>query len=158
MTHLRSHLAVAFAAAGIFVAAPALAQVSGCQDGQKIIAERHSLGEQLKKLSGGDAKKRKPLDPRTACGIFTKLSTNGETGMKWMAANKDWCLIPEQVVQGFSAEHKRIQEVKGQACQAAAKMAEMEKRAKQAQQQQQGQGLLGGGGLTGSYTMPKGAL
>ena len=38
-------------------------------------------------------------------------------------------------------------------------MAELEKRAKQAQQQQQGrQGLLGGGGLTGSYTMPKGAL
>jgi hypothetical protein len=41
-------------------------------------------------------------------------------------------------------------------------MNEMEKKAKQAaaQQQQQGggRGLLGGSGLTGSYSMPKGAL
>jgi hypothetical protein len=158
MTHLRSHLTAAFASAGIlmFMAVPAFAQVSGCQDGQKIIAERQSLGQQLNKLSGGG--KKKQLDPRAACGIFTKLAANGDAGLKWMTANKDWCQIPEQVLQNFSAEHKRVEEVKGQACQAAAKVTEMQKKAKQAQQQQGRQGLLGGGGLTGSYSIPKGAL
>jgi hypothetical protein len=157
MTHLRSHLTAAFAAAGIsmFMAVPAFAQASGCQDGQKIIAERRSLGEQLNKLSGG---KKKQIDPRAACGIFTKLAANGDAGLKWMNANKDWCQIPDQVVQNFTNEHNQVEKVKGQACSAAAKVAEMEKRAKQAQQQQGQRGLLGGGGLTGSYTMPKGAL
>jgi len=158
MTHLRSHLTAAFAAAGIlFVAAPALAQSSSCQDAQKFLGERQSLIQQINKL-GGEGKK-KQIDPRAACGVFTKLVANGETGVKWLTANKDWCQVPEQFAESFTEDHKRAQNMKGQACQAAAKMAELEKRAKQAQQQQQGrQGLLGGGGLTGSYTMPKGAL
>ncbi len=153
MAHIRSHLMAALAVAGIFATAPAFAQSSACQEGQKILQERQNLIQQINKLSNG---KKKQVDPRAACTVFSKLVVNGNAGQKWMTDNKDWCQIPDQVVQGFSEEHKRIQEVKGQACQAAAKMAEMEKRAKQAQQQ--GQGLLGGGGLTGSYTMPKGAL
>jgi hypothetical protein len=163
MTHIRSHLLAAFAAAGLAMsAAPALAQASGCEAGQKILAERNSLGEQLNKLTKGDGKK-KQIDARAACPLFTKLVVNGEAGLKWMTENKDWCQVPDQVVENFSQAHKQLQTVKGQACQAAAKMNEMEKKAKQAaaqQQQQQGgaRGLLGGGGLTGSYAIPKGAL
>ena len=162
MTHIRSHLMAAFAAAGIVMsAAPALAQASGCQEGQKILAERTSLGQQLNKLTKGDGKK-KQIDARAACPLFTKLVVNGETGLKWMTDNKDWCQIPDQVLADFTQAHKQLQGVKGEACQAAAKMNQMEKKAKQAaaQQQQQGgaRGLLGGGGLTGSYSMPKGAL
>jgi hypothetical protein len=162
MTHIRSHLMAAFAAAGIIMsAAPALAQASGCQDGQKIIAERNTLGQQISKLTKDDGKK-KQIDARAACPLFTKMVVNGDAGLKWMTANKDWCQIPDQVIEQFTEAHKQIQTVKGQACLAAAKMNEMEKRAKQAaaQQQQQGggRGLLGGGGLTGSYSMPKGAL
>jgi hypothetical protein len=84
---------------------------------------------------------------------------NGEAGLKWMNANKDWCQVPDQVVENFTQEHKHVQEIKTQACQAAAKFGEMEKKAKQqAQQQQQGRGNPFGGGLTGTYTIPKGAL
>jgi hypothetical protein len=143
MTHIRSHLTAAVAAAGIFMAAPALAQSSNCQDAQKFLTERQSL-------------KKKQIDPRAACGIFTKLVTNGDAGVKWITANKDWCQVPDQFAQSFTEDHKRAMNMKGQACSAAAKMAQMEKQAKQ--QQQQGNGLLGGGGLTGTYTMPKGAL
>jgi hypothetical protein len=156
MTHLRSHLTAAIAAAGIFAAAPALAQSSSCQDAQKFLSERQSLIQQINKL-GGEGKK-KQIDPRAACGVFTKLVANGEVGVKWLDANKDWCQVPDQFAQSFTEDHKRAQNMKGQACTAAAKVAEMEKKAKQAQQQQGRQGLLGGGGLTGSYTMPKGAL
>ncbi|NIX76650.1 hypothetical protein [Microvirga terricola] len=154
MTHFRSHLAAAFAATGIFMAAPALAQSSNCQDAQKFLSERQTLIQQLNSLSGG---KNKQVDPRAACAIFTKLTANGDTGMKWIEANKDWCQIPEQFADGFKKDHARSVEMKGKACAIAAKMEQMEKQAKNAQQNGGG-GLLGGGGLTGTYTMPKGAL
>ena len=48
-----------------------------------------------------------------------------------MSANKDWCQVPDQLIQSFAEDHKRSQQFKGQACGAAAKMAEMEKQAKQ---------------------------
>jgi hypothetical protein len=159
MTHIRSHLMAALAVAGIFATAPAYAQSSACQEGQKILQERQGLVQQINKLSEGS--KKKQVDPRAACTIFSKLVVNGAAGQKWMTDNKDWCQIPDQVVEGFSKDHKRSQEIKGQACGAAAKMAEMEKRAKQqAQQAQQGGGPGNrmGGGLTGTLSVPKGAL
>ena len=163
MTHIRSHLLAALAFAGLLVSADAIgssaqAQASGCEQGQKILAERRSLGEQFQKLSNGG--KNKQMDPRAACSLFTKFSANGESGLKWMTENKEWCQVPDQVVENFSTEHKRIQTIKGQACGAAAKMAEMEKRAKQqAQQGAAGGGRpFSGGGLTGTLSVPKGAL
>ena len=156
MTHIRSHILAAFAVAGIFVTAPAFAQSSACQEGQKILQERQNLIQQVNKLTNGG--KNKQIDPRAACTIFSKLVTNGTAGQKWMTDNKDWCQVPDQLIQSFSEDHQRSQKFKGQACGAAAKMAEMEKRAKQ--QAQQGSGPAGklGGGLTGTLSVPKGAL
>jgi hypothetical protein len=155
MMHVRSYVVAALAAAGVFVAAPAFAQSSNCQDAQKFLGERQTLIQQINKL-GGEGKKKKTIDPRAACGIFTKLVTNGDAGVKWITANKDWCQVPDQFATGFTEDHKRAVDMKGKACAAAAKVAQMQKQAQQAQQR--GSGLLGGGGLTGSYTMPKGAL
>jgi hypothetical protein len=158
MAHIRSHLVAAFAVAGFFMSAPAFAQSSACQEGQKILQERQGIVQQINKLTDGG--KKKQMDPRSACTVFSKLVTNGDAGQKWMTDNKDWCQIPDQIVEGFSKDHKRSQEIKGQACQAAAKMAEMEKRAKQQAQQAQQGGMAGkmGGGLTGTLSIPKGAL
>ena len=47
MTHIRSLLTAAFAAAGVFAAAPAFAQASNCQDAQKFLGERQSIIQQL---------------------------------------------------------------------------------------------------------------
>jgi primosomal replication protein N len=110
---------------------------------------------QISKLAGKDKK----IDPRPACTLFTKLVANGEATIKWMDANKDWCQVPDLAVTNFKTEHQSVSKTKGQACQAAAKMAAMEKQARQAQQQQQkGGGMLGGPGLTGQYKVPQGAL
>ena len=155
MTHIRSLLTAAFAAAGVFAAAPAFAQASSCQDAQKFLGDRQNIIQQLGKLGGGG--KKKQVDPRAACPLFTKLVANGEVGLKWIEANKAWCQVPDQFADSFKQDHGRAVEMKGQACKAAAKIAEMEKQARQ-QQQQGGGGLLGGGGLTGSYSIPKGAL
>jgi hypothetical protein len=154
MLPIRSHLAAAFAVAGVFVAGPAFAQASGCGDAQKFLTERQSLIQQINKLGGNG--KKKTIDPRAACGIFTKLVSNGSVGLKWLESNKVWCQVPDEFAKGLEEDHKRAVEMKSKACSAAAKVAEMEKQAKK--QQQQGGGLLGGGGLTGSYSMPKGAL
>lgn len=158
MTHIRPYLMAAFAAAGIVTSAPALAQSSGCQDAQKFLSERQGLVQQIQKLTNGG--KNKKIDPRAACTVFSKLVTNGEAGVKWIDANKDWCQVPDQFAEGFKNDHKRAVSLKGQACGAVAKMEEMKKKAAQAQQQQQqqGRGNPFSGGLTGSYSIPKGAL
>lgn len=154
MLSIRSHLAAAIVLAAAFAAGPAFAQASNCQDAQKFLSERQSLIQQINKL-GGEGK-NKQIDPRAACGVFTKLVNNGSTGVKWLESNKAWCQVPDQFAKSFEEDHKRAVDMKSKACNAAAKVAEMERQAKKAQQQ--GNGLLGGGGLTGSYTMPKGAL
>jgi hypothetical protein len=137
-------------AAGLAVcaAAPAFAQSSTCQDAQKFLGERRSLIDQINKSSGKDKK----LDPRIACTMFGKLASNGETGLKWFESNKDWCQVPDQVVENFTKEHDKVKQLRGQACKAAAHANEMQKQA-----QQKGANPFGGG-LTGEYKIPQGAL
>ncbi len=150
---LRSHLAAALATAGaLTAAAPALAQSSICVDGQKYFAERQNLLGQLNKA----AIKNKQMDPRAACPILNKIVANGEAGVKWLDGNRDWCQVPPPVAEGFTQEVDKLKQLRGQACQAAAKIAAMEKQAKQ--QAERGGGMLGGDGLTGEFKIPRGAL
>lgn len=150
---LRSVLACSLAAGAIAASAPASAQASSCQDAQVFMKARQSIVEELNKLGGKDKK----MDPRKACASFGKLAKNGETGLKWFEANKDWCQVPDQVVQNFTQEHDKVKELRGQACKVAAQVNEMEKKARQAQQQQQRSNPFAGG-LTGEYKIPQGAL
>jgi hypothetical protein len=131
--------------------APAAAQSTDCQELSKHLIERKSLVEGIQKLGAG---KEKKMDPKAACSAFGKLATNGTTTLKWAETNKDWCQIPDQFLQGIKADHEKVVKLRGQACGVAAKQAEMEKRAKSGE----GGGLLGGGGLEGSYKIPQGAL
>ncbi len=156
MPHVASlrSLTLAALAGGVLAlaATPAAAQI--CNESGKLVQERQSIIEQLNKAGGKDKK----LDPRMACGTFGKLVTNGEQSLKWLEANKDWCQIPDQVSENLKQEHTKVKEIRGQACQAAAKIAQMEKQARQQQQQQQQGGNPFGGGLTGQYKVPQGAL
>ncbi|MBM6592699.1 hypothetical protein [Microvirga pudoricolor] len=157
MTHARMHMAAAFATVSMLMAAPAFAQASNdCAYAQKFLGERQSLIKQIQGLGGSG--KKKTVDPRAACTIFSKLVTNGDGGMKWIESNKDWCQVPDEFASNFKADHGRAVEMKGKACAAAAKVAQMEKQARDAQKNGGGGGLLGGGGLTGTYKMPQGAL
>ena len=133
---------------------PALAQSSSCQDAQKFMSERASLIQGLNKSAGKDKK----LDPRYACTAFGKLVSNGETGLKWFETNKDWCQVPDQFVENFKADHDKIKDMRGKACALVSKMEKMQNQARQQQQQQQQGGNPFGGGLTGTYKIPQGAL
>ena len=135
-------------AASVF---PAQAQSGGCQDIGAHLTERKSLVEAIQKLGQG---KEKKMDPKAACAAFTKLVANGTTTLKWIEANKEWCQIPDQFSQGIKADHERVTKIRSQACSVAAKQAEMEKKGRSGE----AGGLLGGGGLEGTYKMPQGAL
>ena len=149
-THL---LAAAFIGSGL-LALPVAAQASQCTDIQKILLERKSVVERIQGLG------KKKIDPATACNLFTKLVANGQSAVKFVDANKDWCQIPDNFAEGIKQDHERSTKIKAQACTVAAKQAQMMRQARQAQQQggpQQG-GLFGGPGLTGQYRIPSGAL
>jgi hypothetical protein len=150
---LRSWAVALTGAVGLGLSAtPAAAQASGCQDAQTFLAERENLTKQFHKAAGKDKK----IDPKVACQLLGKLATNGETGVKWITANKDWCQIPDQFAQSFKQEYDRVKELRGQACQAATKMEAMQKQARQ--QAEQNRNNPFGGGLTGQYKIPQGAL
>lgn len=141
------------AAASLLGPAPALAQSADCAAFPKTLQERQELIKQVNGLG-------KKANPKDACTLFTKLTTNGAGGLKWLELNKDWCQVPDQFAQTFKADHARVTNIKGQACKAASQVAVMEKKAREQAQQGGGgrSGLLGGDGLSGRYKMPQGAL
>ncbi len=138
--------------AAIWPATYAQAQSSSCQQVTTHMMERKSLVEAVQKLSG----KNKKMDPKAACAAFGKLVANGDTTLKWAELNKDWCRVPDQFIEGIKTDHEKIVKIRGQACTAAAKQVEMEKKARDGQGG--AGGLLGGGGLEGSFKIPQGAL
>lgn len=122
---------------------------SPCGAIQGHLQQRKSIAESLQ--AGG----KKKIDPKTACAGFGRLVTNGAHIMKWLEANKDWCQVPDSFAEGIKADHVKAQEIRGKACNVAAKVEQMEKQAKSGGG---GGGLLGGGGLTGPSNLPQGAL
>jgi hypothetical protein len=134
---------------------PAQAQSSSCQELGAHLTERKSLVEAIQKLGGT---KEKKMEPKAACAAFGKLAANGSTTLKWAEANKEWCQVPDQFIEGIKTDHEKVLKIRTQACNVAAKQAEMEKKAASGQGPGGPGGLLGGGGLEGSFKMPQGAL
>jgi hypothetical protein len=130
-------------------ATQALAQAAGCGDIQKMLLERKALAASL------SPKKGQKLEAKFACGQFGKLVANGNTLIKWVDTNKDWCQIPDSFIGGIKTDHSRATAIRVKACSVAAQMQKMEKQAKEGGGSA---GLLGGGGLEGQTKLPQGAL
>ncbi len=159
MRSLAAHLATAcILLSGLVVGAPAAqAQAAGvCQEGPTLLEKRRALIARLNDLGKG----KKQVHPNVACKAFGELVSNGTATIKWLETNGDWCQAPGGLRDGMKADHERALKIRGQACDAAKKLADMERKAKQ-QQQSGGPGtggLLGGDGLTGPVRLPRGAL
>lgn len=132
----------------------ALAQGAECGEIQKTLQERKDLVSQANAASNT----KKKMTPQAACGLFGKLQANGVVGMKWIAANKEWCSIPDSFADGFKADHVKVSGIRTKVCSVAAQATKMEAQARAQAQNGGGGGLLGGPGLTGSFKMPQGAL
>ena len=149
-TGLRAGLAAALLTVG--TAAASAQGAAGCTDVQAMLMQRKSIGERLSSASKGG----KQLDAKFACTNFTQLVSNGQTLVKWMEANKEWCQIPDSFANGIKLDHNRAIGIRSKACGVAAKQAQMEKQAREGGGAQGG--LLGGGGLSGPTRLPQGAL
>lgn len=160
---LASGWRVAFAAAalGVFCGlAPsaALAQASGCEKAQVFGSERAAIVGRL----NANAKTKTKMTPQDACAILGKLVSNGTAFLAWANTNKDWCQIPDQFVEGLSADNANANKVRGNACAAVKRQAILIERAKAAREAQQKGGASSFGGADavtgGPMPVPRGAL
>lgn len=156
MTYRSIVLGAASLAAGFLISGQAMAQTvaADCNSIQKTLAERKALVGRANAAS----QSKKKMTPQEACGLFGKLVTNGSEGMKWIAANREWCSIPDSFSEGFKADHERVLGIRTQICKVAAQATKMEAQARAQAQNGGGGGLLGGPGLSGSFKLPQGAL
>lgn len=147
---------IGLAVATVMFAAPAQAQVSGCEPIQKLLAERQSI---VAKLQSSQKAKRK-MTPQDACSTFGRLVNNGEAAIKFATANQDWCQIPPTFIDGMKTDNQKVVTFRTQACNAVKQQAAMQRRA---QQQAQGSSPFGGAdsitsGAGGGLRVPQGAL
>lgn len=153
-------MAIGVAAALLMPASPALAQAAGCEKAQTFATERQGI---VARLNASGQSKRK-MTPQEACGILGKLVSNGNSFIAWANSNKDWCQIPDQFVEGLTADNANANKIRGQACNAVKQQAVLQERARAAQarqaQQQKGAGAFGGAdAITGGpVRVPPGAL
>lgn len=106
------------------VGAHGAANAQSCQeDFQKLTQRRMSQITVLNNI--GKAGKGK-MDPAAACPAARKL-VGVETEMfGYMQKNKDWCNIPDNVVESFQQARAKTQNFAAQACAVAAKMKKMQ--------------------------------
>jgi hypothetical protein len=131
--------ALAFMLMAMVVAASpvsrAFAQQSCKDDFQRLTQKRVAqLGvlNQLSKAGKGH------MDPMAACPAARALVGIENEMLNYMTKNKDWCSIPDNVIDGFKAARAKSQGFAGQACSVAAKV-------KQMQAQQRSQAAAGPG-------------
>ncbi|HEY8071523.1 MAG TPA: hypothetical protein VIE47_06110 [Methylocystis sp.] len=108
---------------------PASAQQSCQEDFQRLTQKRIAQIGVLNQL--GKAGKGH-MDPIAACPAARALVGIETEMLNYMTKNKDWCTIPDNVIDGFKAARAKSQGFAGQACSVAAKVKQM-----QAQQRSQ---------------------
>jgi len=124
------------------VASGAYAQT--CQEDFQKLTEKRMAG--IEKLNTLGKAGKGQMDPEAACPAARKLVAIETEMMNYMAKNKDWCNIPDNVVDGFKEARAKTQNFASQACSAAAKMKQMRDQA------------AAGGGLMAPPKLPAGPL
>jgi hypothetical protein len=128
------------------------AQASNCQvDFQKVMAPREAL---MTRINGYRTKRP---TPGQACSTLGQLVTADGNVLKWMTENKDWCQIPDTLVEQLQTASGQVSKSRGQACAAAKNQVTQQARARAAQARAQ----QGGGGappVGSGVRLPQGAL
>lgn len=101
-----------------------VANAQSCQeDFQKLSEKRMAQIGVLNNL--GKAAKGK-MDPAAACPAARRLVAIETEMATYMDKNKEWCNIPDNVVDGFKQARAKTQGFASQACAVAAKMKKMQ--------------------------------
>ena len=99
-------------------AAPAWAQQSCGDDLQKLQQKRQAALQGINDMVA--AAKGKQLDPAAFCARSQPLSVVEVQMIAYMEKNKDWCQIPDEVVNQLKDAHAKTVSFSGRACKAAA--------------------------------------
>jgi hypothetical protein len=102
---------------------PALAQQACQEDFQRLTQKRMAQIGVLNRL--GKAGKGH-MDPIAACPAARTLVGVETEMLNYMEKNKDWCAIPDNVIDGFKAARAKSQGFASQACGVAAKVKQMQ--------------------------------
>jgi hypothetical protein len=122
-------LLLAAALLGLDAAPAARAQESSCQaDFQRLTQKRMAQIGALNKL--GKSGKGK-MDPVAACPITRNLAAVEGEMLGYMTKNKEWCAIPDSVIENFKQARAKSQNFASQACGVAAKVKKMQEQQRQ---------------------------
>jgi succinate dehydrogenase/fumarate reductase-like Fe-S protein len=106
------------------VAGAQAASAQSCQeDFQKLSEKRNAQMLALNKI--GKAAKGK-MDPIAACPVARRLVVIETEMFAYLEKNKEWCNIPEQMVDNFKQQRAKTQGFASQACSFAAKAKKMQ--------------------------------
>jgi hypothetical protein len=127
--------------------ASGMAAAQSCnEDFMKLSSKRNgAMGALQNLVKAGKGK----MDPVAACPLARRLVSVENEMMAYMAKNKEWCSIPDQMVEQFKQGHSKNQSFASQACSVAEK-------AKKMQQQQRDQAA--NGGMMAPPKLPAGPL
>lgn len=121
------------------------AHAQSCQEDFQKLTEKRMAGIQALNNLGKAGKGK--MDPESACPAAKRLVAIETEMMNYITKNKEWCNIPDPVVEGFKEARGKTQGFASQACAAAAKMKEM-----------RDQAAAGGGGMMAPPKLPAGPL
>jgi hypothetical protein len=111
------------------VGAAGAASAQSCQeDFQKLSQRRMAAVAALNNL--GKAGKGK-MDPMAACPLARRLVGAEAEMLNYLNKNKEWCAIPDNVVDTFKQARGKTQTFAAQACSVAAKVKKMKEQAAQ---------------------------
>jgi hypothetical protein len=146
-------IGLAALAAATLSSGDAMAQGASCQaDFQKYMEPRMAL---IARING--FQKKKPTAGQACSTLGQLVATDGRLS-KWMGENKEWCQIPDSVVEQLQTGAAQAARARSQACGAAKNQASQIARARAAQQRA-AQGGGGGAPAVGSgVRLPQGAL
>lgn len=127
----------------IVASSGAYAQQSCQEDFQKLSEKRMAGIQALNAL--GKAGKGK-MDPVAACPAAKRLVSVETEMLNYMTKNKEWCNVPDNVVDNFKEARAKTQAFASQACAVAAKAKQMREQAE------------AGGGMMAPPKLPAGPL
>jgi hypothetical protein len=115
--------------AAIVAAAPAFADQNCGDDLQKLAQRREAA---LQAINGMVAAAHgKQLDPAAFCARSAPLGQAETAMLAYMVKNKDWCQVPDAVIEQLKAAHAKSVSFASKACTVAAQMKKMKEQAAQ---------------------------
>ncbi len=148
MLTFKTMAAAATAATLLILGGEAQAQSASCQtDFQKVMEPRQAL---IQRING--FRNKRPTATQ-ACSTLGSLVAADRKLIAWMTENKDWCQIPDQLIEQVQGAAAQASRSRGTACQAAKNQANQVARARAQQQGAASAPAVGSG-----VRLPQGAL